>query len=772
MTLAAAVVVALPVTATASSADPDRGSGFRAVVRYTEHGVPHIKADTFAGAGYGYGYTAAKDNICQIADLYVTLSAQRSRHFGPSAPANPALGSAADSLTSDLYFQQVNDSGVIERAISQPPPLGPRHEAKELARGYVAGYNRYVAERKITDPACRDAAWVRPIAEIDLYRHLHSLTTIGGAGGVIGGIVTAQPPAGPAGLAKTSQIPADVADRVIDALGSKKDMGSNAFAVGKDASANGRGLLLGNPHYPWHGGRRFWQAQLTVPGRMDVSGASILGLPLIQMGYNRDVAWSHTVATPNPFSLYQLQLVPGSPTTYLVDGKPEQMTSRKVKVQSRNQDGSLSTVERTLWSSRYGPLLGSAFGLPIGWSGESAFALKDANEGNVRGLNTWFEMGVARDTKGIVKALSDTLGAPWVNTIAADRAGNATYADIQTVPHITDEMAKQCNTALGASIFPRTGVAVLDGARASCAWGSDPDAVVPGLLGPSRLPLQTRGDYVSNSNDSAWLANLKAPITGYPRIVGDIGTERGPRTRMGLTEMEGQKRFSRQSIQDMLFNDRSKSAELAVDGAVQMCATLPDVADACQALSKWDKRFTTSSRGAMLFQRFWLKVPAAARWKVPFSAADPVGTPNTLNADDPAVRKAFVDAVAELRAAKIPFDAPLGDHQVVVRNGERIPVHGGHNSNGVLNMLVPTWDPARGNVEVVHGSSYIQAVSYDGDNCPDVQTLLTYSQSADPTSPYYSDQTKLFSQGKWVKGRFCEREILTSPQLKVVFLKG
>jgi acyl-homoserine-lactone acylase len=99
-------------------------------------------------------------------------------------------------------------------------------------------------------------------------------------------------------------------------------------------------------------------------------------------------------------------------------------------------------------------------------------------------------------------------------------------------------------------------------------------------------------------------------------------------------------------------------------------------------------------------------------------------------------------------------------------------VHGGQSSNGVLNMLALTWDPARGNVEAEHGSSYIQAVSYDGDNCPDAQTLLTYSQSTDPTSPYYSDQTKLFSQGKWVEARFCEREILTSPQLKVVFLKG
>src|SRR2546421_69377 len=34
------------------------GSGLSAVIRRTEHGIPHIESSTFAGAGYGYGYAA------------------------------------------------------------------------------------------------------------------------------------------------------------------------------------------------------------------------------------------------------------------------------------------------------------------------------------------------------------------------------------------------------------------------------------------------------------------------------------------------------------------------------------------------------------------------------------------------------------------------------------------------------------------------------------------------------------------------------------------
>jgi acyl-homoserine-lactone acylase len=87
-------------------------------------------------------------------------------------------------------------------------------------------------------------------------------------------------------------------------------------------------------------------------------------------------------------------------------------------------------------------------------------------------------------------------------------------------------------------------------------------------------------------------------------------------------------------------------------------------------------------------------------------------------------------------------------------------------------MIIPVWDPAAGNVEVVHGSSHIQVVSFTGGRCPDAATMLTYSQSSNPRSPHFADQTKLFSAGKWVRARFCEKDILSSPSLRVVRLRG
>ncbi|GAB1332407.1 hypothetical protein ACE1SV_67460 [Streptomyces sennicomposti] len=72
--------------------------------------------------------------------------------------------------------------------------------------------------------------------------------------------------------------------------------------------------------------------------------------------------------------------------------------------------------------------------------------------------------------------------------------------------------------------------------------------------------------------------------------------------------------------------------------------------------------------------------------------------------------------------------------------------------------------------DVVFGSGFVQEVGFTADGPPQTSSLLTYSQSADPTSPHYADQTRLFSAGQWVTERFTEEQIAASPQLEVEVL--
>lgn len=164
------------------------------------------------------------------------------------------------------------------------------------------------------------------------------------------------------------------------------------------------------------------------------------------------------------------------------------------------------------------------------------------------------------------------------------------------------------------------------------------------------------------------------------------------------------------------------------------------------------------------FRRFWTRastVQAAALWRTPFNPAEPVTTPRDLNSTDPQVRLAFGDALKDLAGAGIAADAPLGAFQKDERpDGTVTPYHGGPGQLGVFNAMAAPWNAQKGYVgPLAHGASFIQAVSFDGDGCPDTRTMLTYSQSTNPKSKHFADQTRLYSKGGWGQGVFCEKDV-------------
>ena len=761
------LLVVLAVPPVAAAQDPD----YDVTVRRTAHGIPHIKAQDFGSLGYGYGYSFAQDNICTMADSYVTVRGERSRYFGPDATWKlRGNGSVNRNLESDFFFKRIIDRRTIEKLMAQPPPNGPRPEVFEAVRGYVRGYNRYLAEtgvENIPDPTCRGKEWVKPIEEIDAYRRFYQLALLASGAVAINGIGGAQPPT-PDAAGGTAPLPTG---RQLAELGKGLPLGgigSNAYGIGREQTDNGRGMLLGNPHFPWDGSERFYQAQLTIPGKIDASGGSLFGVPVILIGTTRGLAWSHTVSTAYRFTPFEEKLVPGSPTTYLVDGRPREMERDEVTVQVRMPDGRLEPRTRTLYSTVHGPIFTELLGQPLfPWTPTTAYAMGDANAANFRYLNHFFETNQAQDVREYDRVLRRNQGIPWVNSIAADAKGEAYYADISVVPHVTDEHARRCNTALGTATYEAIRLPVLDGLRSDCDWGRDPSAIQPGTFGPSEnLPSMFRTDYVMNSNDSYWLGNLRQRLEGFPRIVGDERTARTLRTRIGLKMIDGE-RFTLRKLQDTVFNNRQFAGELWRDELVGVCDQTPGMADACAALRAWNVRDDLDSRGALLFRRIaqrLLSDRAGAPYRVPFDASDPVNTPRGLRTEDPRVRQALVEAVQELRGKGIALDAPLGSVQAEVRGSERLPIHGGPGTAGVFNAInvlaADIKGEGRGYENVEHGSSFVQAVQFRAKGCPvEARTILTYSQSANPESPWYSDQTRRYGRKQWNDVPFCERDI-------------
>jgi acyl-homoserine-lactone acylase len=759
-----AAVAAAALAGCATGAAP--GSTARtAEITRTAHGIAHIAAPDLETLAYGVAYAHAQDNVCQTAQQLVTVRGQRSRFFGGTAQGQLGLRMLPNDQ-SDLFIAAHMDDARLARAAA-----AGGEDLAAMTRGYVAGYNRYLADQAAALPAaCRGQAWVRPMTEAD-YRRLLELSAVqAGIAALADGVVGAQPPRpaasqapAPRALAGTPTTAADLAPvhAWLEEIGLKDPpIGSNAWAFGRDTTANGRGLLLGNPHFPWVGVNRFWQMHLTVPGRFDVMGASIGHTPVVQIGFNRDVAWSHTVSTGKRFTLHELKLQPGDPTVYLIDGKPEKMVRREVSILVRDDQGLMSTRVHPVWSTRWGPVV-IAPRAGLNWTATTAYAIQDANAGNLRSAATWLSFAAARSVDDLREGMKN-LGVPWVNTIAADRHGRALYADVSVVPDVDAARLAACAPSpAAAALFRGAGLAVLDGSRAACDWQRDPASPVPGLTPIARMPVAVRTDWVQNSNDSFVHTHPAQRFEGISPMVGDASVNR-PRTRASHTEIPlllARGKVDAAGVQRQLFANRNLIGETVMPDLLAACESAPPAAagarDGCAALKGWDRTSNGESRGAHLFREFWRAVRTVPKLhRVPFDPARPIETPTGLAMGDAEVAAKVWDAldksVAKVRAAGFALDAPLASVQRSVTTDEAIGLHGGDETEGVLNNLGDRGAPGIGpqGIRIDYGTSYVQTVGFD-ERGPVAQALLTYGQSSERGSPHATDQLRLFEAKRW-----------------------
>jgi len=385
--------------------------------------------------------------------------------------------------------------------------------------------------------------------------------------------------------------------------------------------------------------------------------------------------------------------------------------------------------------------------------------VRDAGQGNQRAGDAWLGIARTHNVAQIRDVISRNLGIPWVNTIAADRAGNALYADVTTVPNIAQSKWDQCVTAMGKTPMARNaGATILDGSRSTCDWTVDPSTPVPGLMPAKDMATVIRSDYVQNSNDSYWLSNLQVPFAAHSPLLGPWGNQQNMRTRIGLRTLDGLKSIDADTARGLILGNRVFAADLILDALIALCPQRADLAAACAVLATWDRRVDTGSKGAFLFLNFWRRTAQIKDfWAMPFDPARPVDTPSGLNpAATPAILDALAAAVVDLPKLGVAPDTPYGAIQVSPRNGEKIAIHGGPGPAGVLNAMQS--NPTPDGFVPVHGSSYMQVVGFDATG-PVAQSMLSYSQSTNPESPHYADGTHAFSEKRWLKLPFTPAEI-------------
>tara|TARA_R110001599_G_scaffold111534_5_gene275901 strand:- start:5434 stop:7830 length:2397 start_codon:yes stop_codon:yes gene_type:complete len=770
---------------------PEPELTYSAEIRRTEFGIPHIRAEDWGSLGYGFGYAYAQDNYC-VAMREIVFAAGRSAEL---------MGEDMGNIESDFLFRFLNGDkdAFADEFVSALPQF-----ARDLAAGYSRGMNRYLEETGLDnlpegEYGCRNADWVYPIDSVDLFLFLRREALRGSSEqGLFRRAILAT--TGPDEGAAPAPDALDEAVRALEAAAAELrdiDRGSNGLALGRDATRSGKGMLLGNPHQPWFGSGAWYQAHLTLPGVYDVAGAALHGFPFIGIGFNQDVAWTHTVSLANRFSLYELKLNPDNPLQYDYDGEWRDIDPQTVTIQVRQPDGSLQDREQVFYVSQYGPVVNLKGVTPLldGWPmfNGSVLAFRDANIlTGIRGIEQWINKGQASSIAEYVEALQ-SIGNPVFHELAADRAGQAFYGELSAVPFVTQTQLDSCiNGVVGPLLAAATTNVILslDGSDPACEWGTDPEAPAgSNLYGGSSLPQLLTTDYVGNSNNSYWLSDANNPLQGFPVIMGPVGHEGQQqflRTRIGHIMVEERKQatdgldleplFDLASLKGLMYANRVYGAEVVLDDVLAVCATeaATPVLQACNVLASWDRRVNADSRGAQIFTEFWKVitdqlgnsfqnvVQSDEFWARDFDPEDPLHTPAGIDlavaANATRVVSALTTASERLAAAGVPLGAPWGEVQVLERNGVRVPIHGGSGTMGVYGAISANLVES-GYVNPRSGNSYIQAVTWDDSECPIADVILVPSQSTNPASPHFSDQTELYANKQWVRFPYCEADI-------------
>jgi acyl-homoserine-lactone acylase len=682
-----------PSAASAAIA-PANDLASQVTIRRDHFGVPHILATTEEAAAFGQGYVTAEDHLLELARLLLKARGEEALYFGDKFVES-------DFLVKELRMVESSQAGY-----EKSPPL-----IRLMLDAYAAGYNRYVEQHRASLPE-----WVKPVTGVDILAHSRRVLIVEFSMDLRQLRAPARRPAtaqaGPSPEAANSYY------------------GSNMWAIGKARSASGNALLLGNPHLSWSGSQIFHESHLTVPGKLNVSGTTLIGTPGIAIGFNENLGWSHTVNTHDSDDVYELTLDPKDQRRYLYEGHSLPLQKYEVSVRVKGQAG-IETRRKDSYWSHYGPVMR--------WEGGRAYALKSANLHEYRFIEQWNQMDKAGNLAEFRRAL-DLQAIPMFNICYADKEGNIFYIFNGRFP----DRPQGHNWA-----------GTLPGNTAATEWNN--------ILPQNRLPLLVNpaGSYVQNCNSSPWYTNLRA-IIDRKQFPEDLTPNfNSLRTQLSLEMLEGDNQITLEEVLKYKFNLKLLLADRVKDDLLKIARgqTVDGVRldEAVEVLQRWDNTAARDSKGAMLFVTFVNKYNPVAKpaFKVEWDERKPSSTPQGIG-DPSAALKALAAAVKQMKERYNTLEIAWGELHRLRRGNLDVPIGGATGEYGAFRIV--GYELAKDGKYVANGGdSYVLAVEFTSP--PTAYSIVAYSTSDDPNSMHHTDQSALFAQEKWKRAWFSEEEI-------------
>ena len=657
-------------------------------VLWDSYGVPHIHADSEAGAFKGFGWAQAASHGNILLKMYGESRARAAEYWGAEyAPLDRYLIAHDVPVRAQAWYK------------AQTPQMRANLDA------FAAGINAWIAAHPDHVPA--ELKRVLPITGLDVMAHAHRLMQF----------LYVAP------MARMLSPPAAPGPTAIGDGGDGDAGGSNAWAVMPQRSESGAAMLLANPHLPWAPSLlTYYEAQITAPG-YSVYGATQVGLPVLRFAFNTNLGFTNTVNNMLGATRYRLELAPGG---YLLDGKLAMFRRETKALWVRQPNGKL---KRESFEQRY-----SVHG-PVFDVGGEAVAIRVAGLDRPGVLQAYLDMGKAQDFAGFEAALK-RLQIPSFNIVYADRAGHAF--------HISNGILPRHKTG-GSHAFWS---GLVPGNRSDLIWTEiEPYEALPKTLDPPGGFVQNANDtpWVNS------LPRVIDPKDHPAHVAADmpmsLRAQMSARLLAGSDRLSFAEFTRRKLSTTSLLAERMKG-DLLVAAAT---STDPEVMAARDLLAGWDNRFEADSRAAILFEEWATRFAGPGlgdqsnfvrRWTLD----DPVDTPAGIR--DPAAAVAMLKAAAQAVTARHGRIDPAYGEVSRFAAGEEASAsgHGGLGGLGLFRTI--TWGPWKDGRRVPQaGETWVNLIEFSTP----IKAIATmsYGNASQPGTSHRSDQLSALSEKRF-----------------------
>ena len=708
VSLAIFILVAIlsPTHLVARAVAPSKGE---ATIYRDEFGIPHIFADTLENASYAVGYAQAEDRLEELLKNYRKALGTMSEVFGP------------DYFRQDLIQRMWRHEEISREKYKEVSP-----KMRACIEAYQDGIRQFMKDHP--DQVPKWAQEIHPWDVVALGRYIIWGWPLGEAGG---------------DLQRAGITPDPVAYR-----------GSNEMLIAANRTTLGAPIAVIDPHLSWYGEFRFYQVRIYA-GDYDVSGVSILGVPLPSLGHSQYCSVAMTTGGPDTSDIFEEELNPANPRQYRYDGQWRDMTVRKEKIAVKKADGTVDSKEVEIEYTTHGPVVahrnGKAYSMAIPYANEVGLT------------DEIYEMMMARNLEEMKKALGK-LQLMSQNIMVG--------------------------TVQGDIYYQRTGRVPIR------AKGTDPNKPIPGNTSATEWQgIHPMSDlvqitnppqgYMQNCNVTPCAMMKNSPLvpekySAYPYLYNaTCGMPRHQRAEMMTDLLDAANKVTLDQAIDIAFSPQVYHAELwqarlksalaksgrgtepvsggsgiSSDGMRTGSALLSaDALTVSELIDKWNRRSDADSEGALAFYAFKKSLdPAAGR------QADP-----PAEITDEQLLGAVSKAAEWLKSNFGSVHVAYGRYfRVGRKDSERtFPVGGGSLNGGANNVAMATpraisFGLAGKEMVGAGGQTSTQIVVLS--NPPKSYAIIPLGESDHKESGHWDDQAeKLFSKSKAYPSYFMDR---------------